>query len=1407
MGDRSSDDSTSSSTSYLENIPILQQQGIPESEIRRIYYDILFSGLPDGVLLTDPEGKILAANPSFYRIFGYRPEDILGRSIQLLSVDPEVKVEIETNFPLLREGAAFKQEVIRPRKDGSPVHALVYGGPIVYSEQVIGVYVIYADITARKNAEESLRTSEERFRFALDATNEGIWEWNVPEEEVLLSPRCYSMLGYNSGELPVSLQTLKRLLHPEDKEETLLGLTEHLHRNEEAFELEFRLRKKNGDWLWILARGKVVDRSLEGKPLRLVGTIADIGERKASEEALAIQREYMEKLFLNSPEGIVLVDHHGKVIQANDHFYQIFGYQQEEVIGKEVDLLVADHPDILNDARFVTETMRKGIHVEREVFRTRKDGTLFPVSIIAVPFQIHGGQQAYYLIYRDISNRKAMEENLRESETRYRTLFEQSSISLWEEDWSEVKTFIKDLPVKGIRDLRKFLAHNPEKVLECISKIRVLRVNRASVDLFEAKDERELHNGLAAIYSEQSCHSFIEEFLSIVVKSETHFESELNHKTLKGTDRFVSLHVDVPQGYEDSLERVFVSIVDVTEREQARENLLKEKQLWEMLFENAPLGILFSYDDEVILRANRQFCDMFGYREEEIVGKSINQVVAGEGELRADADRVSREVSQGDGISTETFRRRKDGSMIPVSLRVVSFRTSEGRTIHYGLYEDISARLAYQKEITSLSQYLGSIIDNANVWMTAIDRNNDVIIWNKAAEESSGYTRNEVIGHKDATKWIYPHEKERRRVENIMSEAIKNRETVKDISSTITTREGEQRTFQWSFHILKDDSGEYNGAVSVGFDITEEIRTRKSLMESEKFSKSLLVNSPQPIVVYGPDLTIRFVNPALEALTGFSSSELIGTGYPFPWWPKGREREYFQLFEDMVKKSKETGDLEFQNSKGESFWVETILATVQEDEQIHYFVSNWTDVTYRKIANHELEKEKRYWQQLFENSPEGIVLFDSNDRVLRVNRTFCELFGYVASEVIGRDVDQLVADSPEEFQKAKSYSRSARAGELVSTDTVRYRKDGTSFHVSVLGVPLILQDGTSFGYGIYRDISKRKQAEEELEKEREYLLNLFENAPEGIVLCDRDQKVIQGNHAFCKMFGYSYEEICGKDLDMLVTCDPERLEEARSITRQVLDGTSITKEGIRCRKDGTSLPVSMIGVPFRVGEEYAIYAIYRDISEKVRAEEALRSSYEKLGKALDGIITTMAKMVESRDPYTAGHQQRVSELAVAIAGEMGLSKEMIEGIRVAAVVHDVGKINIPSEILSKPGRLSDIEFRLIKSHPQSAYEILRDIEFPWPIAEIVLQHHERLDGRGYPSGLKGDQILLEARILAVADVVEAMSSHRPYRPGLGIDKALEEIISGRGTLFDEKTVDACVRLFREKNFDFITSQG
>ena len=335
------------------------------------------------------------------------------------------------------------------------------------------------------------------------------------------------------------------------------------------------------------------------------------------------------------------------------------------------------------------------------------------------------------------------------------------------------------------------------------------------------------------------------------------------------------------------------------------------------------------------------------------------------------------------------------------------------------------------------------------------------------------------------------------------------------------------------------------------------------------------------------------------------------------------------------------------------------------------------------------------------------------------------------------------------------------------------------------------------------DITARKQAELKLRESELKFRALFETADEAILLFAGEQWV-DCNAAAARVFGCTREQIIG--------ANPARFSPPTQPDGQSSGELSVKRIGlayanepqafewVHCRPDGTLFDAEVHLNRVDLGGKPFIQAIVRDISEHKRIGQREHELASRIERALFGTIGTVSKMMDLRDPYTSGHERRVGEVSVAIAAEMGLDETVQRGLRVAGSLHDVGKITVPAEILSKPGKLSVLEYGMIKEHAGQGYEILKDIDFPWPVAEVARQHHECIDGSGYPRGLKGDEIILEARILAVADVVEAMSSHRPYRAGAGIDKALAEVEQGRGTLYDANVVDACLRLFRDKAY-------
>ncbi|MDD5311886.1 MAG: HD domain-containing protein [Dehalococcoidia bacterium] len=305
---------------------------------------------------------------------------------------------------------------------------------------------------------------------------------------------------------------------------------------------------------------------------------------------------------------------------------------------------------------------------------------------------------------------------------------------------------------------------------------------------------------------------------------------------------------------------------------------------------------------------------------------------------------------------------------------------------------------------------------------------------------------------------------------------------------------------------------------------------------------------------------------------------------------------------------------------------------------------------------------------------------------------------------------------------------------------------------------------------------------------------LLDISPDSVFLHDLNGACLYANEAACRLAGAA-----PAGGDKLKAAAGFRLLD-RDRIKELVENSEITFEYISPAESGSNVQAEVHSRIIQLNRKKFIISSARDIKERKMIEEELKQSSQKLRRAMEGTIQSMALTSETRDPYTAGHQNRVSRLACAIGREMGLPENQIEGIRVSGTLHDIGKIYVPAEILSKPGKLRQNEINLLRDHAEVGYELLQNIEFAWPVAEIVYQHHERMDGSGYPRGLKGDQIMLEARIMCVADVVEAMASHRPYRPAFSIEKALLEILQKRDLLYDGKVVDACLRLFNEKQY-------
>ena len=666
-------------------------------------------------------------------------------------------------------------------------------------------------------------------------------------------------------------------------------------------------------------------------------------------------------------------------------------------------------------------------------------------------------------------------------------------------------------------------------------------------------------------------------------------------------------------------------------------------------------------------------------------------------------------------------------------------------------------------------------------------------------------------------------------------------------------------------YVLKDRLARLAPAVQRALAVEHGLRARKAaekaLRESEAKFRALVETTSDWIWEINEQAVYTYASPQVHELLGYTVEEVIGKT-PFDLMAPDQSAQIKAPFNAILAAKKpfrlwenahlyKDGRVVFLETSGDPmFDVQGVFKGYRGIDR---------DITERKRVEQALAQKERYYRKMLEGGSDVIFVMDHAGTVLYRSESGKQMTGWEAAEVLGQPVTDFVPAQalPLVQQAMAEVLRNPTQWHRVEFPLLR--KDGLQVEVEALARNL-LDDLDVHGIVVtLRDIGERKRGELALARASRALRTLSA-CNEALVRAATEPELLD---SICRLIvetgGYRMAWVGFAEQDPAKTVRPvahygydEGYLAAANISWADIEqgcgptGTAIRTGTVQVNQNLLSNPamapwreaaqkrsyqssmalplknfVSTLGVLTIYSSEPGAFneaevALLKELAEDLAfGIETLRTHVDRdrianeqkrhaevLRRSLEDSIKAIADTVEMRDPYTAGHQRRVGQLAVAIARELGLPEEISRGIELAASIHDLGKISIPAEILVKPAKLTGIEMMLLKNHARAGFDILKDIQFPWPIASMVLQHHERLDGTGYPQGLKGEQILTESRIIAVADVVEAMASHRPYRAALGIDVALEEIERGRGTAYDAAVVDACVRLFTEKRFVF-----
>jgi PAS domain S-box-containing protein/putative nucleotidyltransferase with HDIG domain len=665
---------------------------------------------------------------------------------------------------------------------------------------------------------------------------------------------------------------------------------------------------------------------------------------------------------------------------------------------------------------------------------------------------------------------------------------------------------------------------------------------------------------------------------------------------------------------------------------------------------------------------------------------------------------------------------------------------------------------------------------------------------NRAHQQTFGYALEDIATGDDWFAKAYPDERTR---EDIRSRWLADMQRARETGAIISSPEIQLRCKDGTLRIVRGAMTVADqDAIITWTDLTE-IRAREAaLRQSEERFLATFQQAAVGIALVDTQGQWLQVNDRLCHILGYEREALLNV--PF------RSMTHPEDIDTDLKAMKRLLDGSLNNylrekryirKDGTLVWANLSVSLVRRvDGQPDYFISVVEDISARKEADELVGKLSLAVRQ----SPNTVVITDLDANIEYVNEAFERHTGYTAAEVKGKNPRVLKSGKTPAAIYDEMWA-SLTAGQPWKGELINKRKDGSEFTEHANIVPLRNTGGVVTHYvAVKEDVTERRKAELALRESEQRFRGMVEETITGFYVVRAD-RLVYVNPRFAQMVGWEAEELIGRDpLDYL---DEESRQRAMASRDRIAAGERTVSYDLNVRrKDGSTVVLGIHGVVGNWDGRRALIAMVEDITERRRTEQRIQETLTRLQASMKGTLEAVARMVDLRDPYTAGHEKRVGLIAADIARELGWDEARARSLELIGLVHDIGKIAVPAELLSKPTRLTRTEYEMIKMHAQAGYDILQDVPFEQPVAEIIRQHHERMDGSGYPQGLKGEQILPEARVLAVADVLESMASHRPYRPALGLPAALEELEHNRATLYDADVVDAVLRLVREKGY-------
>jgi len=1132
--------------------------------------------------------------------------------------------------------------------------------------------------------------------------------------------------------------------------------------------------------------GRLLRNAAEEKPVRSSGTSSDLKERTSEEFLqelrvhqieLEMQNEELRKaqlaleesrqryadLYDFAPVGYFTFTSEALIKEANLTAAALLGITRQKLINVRFRRMVAAKDQDRWDQHFL-KVLQQGERQTCELMLKRQDGSTFYAGLESIRKEVSSGAPEIHTAITDITERKRAEEALRKSEEMFSNLFDNAAGGVFQ------------TTLEG----------------------RVVIVNRVFTRMFGYESSEEVINTITDITRQIYANPDDRQMISGFLKEKGYLRNyECPMRRKDGSLFWGSISARFSETV-DGLPCFEGLIVDVSERKRAEEELSKREKKYRELYDFLPIPVYEMDLEANLISVNRAVYETFRGTEEDLKKDFRAWQLLSPEDIEKSAKNIQRLLKGEQVEGTEYTLMRLDGSVFP-AIVISSVIYSDGNPVGLrGAIVDISERKQTEDALKESEELFKSYLEHAPDGVYMSDLEGTFLYGNRKCEEVIGYRREELIG-KNFLELNILSEKSLNKAVQLLQANTEGRGTGPDEIELIN-KEGRLIPVEINTNVVQR-MGQSIVIASVR-DITERKRTEEELRESEEKYRNILENIEDGYFEIDPAGNFTFFNPSLCRIVGYPREEILGMNNRV-FMDAENAKKVFRTFNEAYVTGIPTKGFEWETIRkdGTRVNIEVSLSIiVRPGEKPTGFRGIARDVTERKRAEKALEDSEKKYRLLVENAGEAIYVAQDG-RLKFVNETSSKLTGYTREEMTSRPLIEFIHPDDRDLVLDRRFKRQ-EGRELPSIYSLRIiTQSGDTRWVNLSAVQ-IEWEGKPATLNFMVDITGLKQAEESLRLSNEKTSKAFRTSPDWMTITTLEEgRHVDVNDAFVELSGFSREEALGKTrIELGLWVDPHERDRAMEIIRK--EGCLKNYESKIRIKSGEVRTMLRSAEVFELEGQKYVTSTNRDITNLRKSQEKLEKTLESLRKAMGGIIQVISATVETRDPYTAGHQQRVADLARAIAQEMGLAEDQRDGLRMAGIIHDLGKVSLPAEILSKPTKLTEIEYQLIQAHSQIGYDILKGIEFPWPIADMVLQHHERMNGSGYPQGLKGEDILLEARILMVADVVEAIASNRPYRPALGIDAALEEIEKNKGILYDPEVAEVCLGLFREKGFRF-----